>query len=127
MQKHGGPEEPQRAEKPSYGILEVPVTNFNKSALQQTTTSKGLPTVSCTNVANEVETVSTTSENTAGQVSLKAFEKMEQLPNTFTAPDITQATEEEIVAESVHRQGYAKHKIQFITCVFYYWVVKAYF
>uniref|UniRef100_A0A1B0BQS9 Aminoacyl-tRNA synthetase class II (D/K/N) domain-containing protein n=1 Tax=Glossina palpalis gambiensis TaxID=67801 RepID=A0A1B0BQS9_9MUSC len=100
MQKYGGPEELRRAKKPSYGIVEVPVTNFNKFNLcsLQITATKGLPS-SCTNVFNEVVTLSTTSENTAGQASLNAFEKMEQLPHTFTPPDITEATEE-ITAES---------------------------
>uniref|UniRef100_A0A1B0A7P7 Uncharacterized protein n=1 Tax=Glossina pallidipes TaxID=7398 RepID=A0A1B0A7P7_GLOPL len=72
-----------------------------KAALQQTTTTKGLPTVSCTNVVSEIVTVSTTSENTEVEASLKAFEKMDVVLNTLTTPDITEATEEEIVAECV--------------------------
>ncbi|KAL9881119.1 SET domain containing 2 isoform 1-T6 [Glossina fuscipes fuscipes] len=72
-----------------------------KAALQQTTTTKGLPTVSCTNVVSEVVTVSTTTESTETEASLKTFERMDVVLNAFTAPDVTEATEEEIVAECV--------------------------
>uniref|UniRef100_A0A1A9X5E3 [histone H3]-lysine(36) N-trimethyltransferase n=1 Tax=Glossina brevipalpis TaxID=37001 RepID=A0A1A9X5E3_9MUSC len=75
-----------------------------KAALQQTTTTKDLPTESTTittNVVNEVIAVPITPENPADQVSVKVCEKIDDVVGNFFEPDVTEVITEEIVTESI--------------------------